>query len=184
MEIQLIADTNDEITRAWIAAISLIAAAILAAWVHYVWTKAKTISEFRQKWINNLRDELSVFIGLMSAPAPATPYEIARSLARIKLFLNYKEDEHIELLSMVEQLADVFNEYRKAREREVAGEQNAIVDVKHNSDKAGKLINELGNFGQQVLKAEWEETKAMKVFPKYFYLSYWFKRKKNSANGK
>lgn len=151
---------NENITLAIIAACAVIGAAFL----HYLWTKAKTIADFRQAWINDLRDELSRFIAMMVSPNDAqSPFDPMQSWSRLQLLLNPKEHNHIELMNLLERLKTAFSHYRHA-ELETKSESPALHLENPFIEEIAQLTREIGDLGQTILKDEWEVTKQMRLY--------------------
>jgi hypothetical protein len=132
-------------------------------------TKELKTSEFRQAWIDGLRDDLSKFFGAARAFARASQsvqlfgrnyqslplsfgaaqvgdfrYQAAESYSRVKLRLNPKEVEHIELLRLM----------RIAIER-----QNEMLSANTPVEPVITAIDHANDYAPQVLKREWERVK-------------------------
>ena len=141
------------------------------SFVGLVSSKEQKVSEFRQEWINGLRDDLSLFFS--SARALCRAMEEARSpnssdidiqnfkfekekigemrivaaeaFYRVKLRLNKNESEHKELLRLLETAIQTQNQLNK----------NKNVDYK----EAFEAINKASDYSQDILKSEWERVK-------------------------
>jgi len=147
---------------------SLIASAI--SFVNLTLTKEQKTSEFRQAWINALRDDLSVFFACARAFARATEekhksdkvsgsdkpfkissekisdirYQVAEVYSRVMLRLNPEESGHEELL----RLMDVAIE-----------KQNAALREKADSIETLKAIKIATDYSRPLLKKEWNRVK-------------------------
>lgn len=155
-----------------VAAIATIIAALATAAITFVsltLTKEQKTSEFRQAWIDALRQDLSLFFATARAFARATQehkfrgkskedapfaltaekisdlrYQIAEANYRIQLRLNLKEVEHRELLRLM-QVAIKKQQSMLAEE----GDTDAILQA----------IEVAADYAPQILKAEWERVK-------------------------
>jgi len=156
-----------------IAAIATLTASIIAATISFVnltLTKEQKTSEFRQKWIDSLREELSMFFGCARTFARATEekhklggayeneslfkisedkisdirYQVTEVFSRIKLRLNSDEPEHKELLRLLKRAID---------------EQNVALKEKTDATKTLKAIEVANDYAAPVLKAEWKRVK-------------------------
>ena len=147
---------------------SLIASAI--SFVNLTLTKEQKTSEFRQAWINALRDDLSVFFACARAFARATEeqhnadknsesdnlfkissekvsdirYQVAEVYSRVMLRLNPEDTEHEELL----RLMDVTIE-----------KQNVALREKENSVETMKAIKIATDYSRPLIKKEWIRVK-------------------------
>jgi hypothetical protein len=133
-------------------------------------TKELKTSEFRQAWIDGLRDDLSNFFGAarafaraaesvqvhgatyQSAPLSFDPkqvgefrYQAAEAFSRVKLRLNTKETEHVELLRLLRDALD--------QQNKMLAEKTSVLPVLTAIDAANE-------YAPQVLKREWERVKA------------------------
>ena len=155
-----------------VAIATLVAALITGAisFVNLTLTKEQKTSEFRQAWIDALREDLAQFLGAARAFARATEaihqfgpdykskavltitdekvshlrYQAAETFCRIQLRLNPTEPEHVELLRLL----------RRAIE-----EQNAMLANGGGIDATMKAIEVATAYAQPVLKKEWERVK-------------------------
>lgn len=156
-----------------IAAIATLTASLIAAAISFVnltLTKELKTSEFRQKWIDSLREELSIFFGCARTFARATEekhkygseyeakslfkisdqkisdirYQVTEVYSRIKLRLNPDEADHKELLRLLKRAID---------------EQNIALRDGANAEKTIEAINLANEFSVPVLKAEWNRVK-------------------------
>lgn len=157
-----------------IAAIATLVAALVAAAISFVTmtlTKELKTSEFRQSWIDGLREELAAFFGAARAFARAIEasrsaiattdgrvplgltaekvsdlrYQAGEMLSKIMLRLNPDEEEHIELLRLL---------------RRSIEEQNAML-ASGSPDAAPtlKAIELANEYARPVLKKEWKRVK-------------------------
>jgi hypothetical protein len=156
-----------------IAAIATLVAALIAAalsFVNLTLTKEQKTSEFRQAWIDALREDLAAFFAGARAFARAVEsvhlhgaeyknhvpllinedkisdirYQVAETHYRIKLRLNPKEVDHIELLRLIQRAVD---------------EQNRMLVEKTGSEATLRAIEIAAEYARPVLKAEWERVK-------------------------
>jgi hypothetical protein len=156
-----------------IIAIATIVAALIAGLISFVnltLSKEQKTSEFRQAWIDGLREDLSNYmsalravaraeeiaytppLGVRKTPFPANAEQvveqrqaISRFLYRIKLRLNPKEAEHIELLRLLGRALD---------------EHLKISATNPTSDKTVETIDLAADYATLVLKTEWERVKS------------------------
>ncbi|BBL74796.1 hypothetical protein MishRS11D_18940 [Methylomagnum ishizawai] len=163
---------NDLPVQSLTAIATLVAALITAAvsFVSLTLTKEQKTSEFRQAWIDALREELASFLAAARAFARAVEilntygpdykdktalrisdekvgdlrYQVAESLCKIQLRLNPNEPEHQELLRLL---------------RRAVSEQNAMVNNKTGVEETMKAIEIASEYAQPVLKKEWERVK-------------------------
>jgi len=156
-----------------IAAGAAIVAALVAgafSFVNLTLTKEQKISEFRQTWIDALREDLATFFATARAFARATQelhafgkgskdgapmaftedkisdlrYQIAETRYRIQLRLNPKEAEHIELLRLMQSAVD---------------RQQEMIAGAADTTKILESIETAAGYAPQVLKTEWERVK-------------------------
>jgi hypothetical protein len=163
---------NDLPVQSLTAIASLVAALITAAvsFVSLTLTKEQKTSDFRQAWIDGLREELANFLAAARAFARAIEivntfgpgykdktvlrisddkvgdlrYQAAESLCKIQLRLNPNEPEHQELLRLL---------------RRVISEQNAMLKNKTGIENTMQAIELASAHAQPVLKKEWERVK-------------------------
>lgn len=157
-----------------IAALATVVASLITAAVSFVTltlTKEQKTSEFRQVWIDGLREEIAGFLAAARAFARAAEilntygpdykekthlrisdekigdlrYQAAETLSKIQLRLNATEPEHIELLRLLRRAVD---------------EQNKMLKEKTSIDETMKAIEMATKYAQPVLKKEWERVKA------------------------
>ncbi|SIR68815.1 hypothetical protein [Pseudacidovorax sp. RU35E] len=148
---------------------SLIAAAV--AFVNLTLTKELKTSEFRQAWIDALREDLAKFLGAARAFARAAEvvhtfgpeykdkiplfirddkiselrYQAAETLSRIRLRLNPEEPEHEELLRLLVKAVRIQNE--------ALANGGSVQDALDAVDAAN-------DYARPVLKREWKRVKA------------------------
>ena len=156
-----------------LAAVATLVAALIAgavAFVNLTLTKELKTSEFRQAWIESLREDLAMFLGAARAFARAVEvlhkfgpeykdkaplligdekigelrYQAAETLSRIKLRLNPEEAEHEELLRLLVKAISIQNE-TLANGGDVATTLQAI-----------EAANE---YARPILKKEWKRVK-------------------------
>jgi hypothetical protein len=148
---------------------SLITATI--AFVNLTLTKELKTSEFRQAWINDLREDLSVFFACARAFARATEeqhkygesnseenafkissekvsdirYQVAEVYSRIMLRLNHEELEHEELLRLM---------------KVAISKQNEALANKSDSIETMKAIGVATDYSRPLIKKEWDRVKS------------------------
>ena len=163
---------NDLPIQSLTAIATLVAALITAAvsFVSLTLTKEQKTSDFRQAWIDALREELASFLAAARAFARSVEilntygpdykdktalrisdekigdlrYQAAESLCKIQLRLNPNEPEHQELLRLL---------------RRAVSEQNAMLINKTGIEETMKAIEMASEYAQPVLKKEWERVK-------------------------
>lgn len=156
-----------------LAAIATVVVALIAAafsFVNLTLNKEQKTSEFRQAWIDGLREDLAAFFAGVRAFARATEelksaasasrtaqplamtpekisdirYQAAERRYRIQLRLNLKEPEHKELLRLMQMAVD---------------EQNKFLADKSDVARTLQAIENAADYAPQILKAEWERVK-------------------------
>lgn len=156
-----------------IAAIATLVASLITGAISFVnltLTKEQKTSEFRQAWIDALREDISRFIAAARAFARAAEvlhtfgpdykekaallisdekigdlrYQAAEMLCRIKLRLNEGEKEHQELLRL-------FNR--------AVNEQNKMLAERTDVEATLKAIDIATEYARPILKKEWERVK-------------------------
>ena len=156
-----------------LTAIATLVAALITAAVSFVsltLTKEQKTSDFRQAWIDGLREELASFLAAARAFSRAIEvvntfgpdykektvlrisddkvgelrYQAAESLCKIQLRLNPNESEHRELLRLL---------------RRAISEQNAMLSNRTGIEETMKAIELASEYAQPVLKKEWERVK-------------------------
>lgn len=164
---------HTELPAQAIAAIATLVAALITGAISFVnltLNKEQKTSEFRQAWIDSLREDLAQFLGAARAFARAIEvlhkfgpdykskvpltiseekisdlrYQAAETFCRIQLRLNSKEPEHIELLRLLRRAID---------------EQNIMLASKGSIEPTMRAIDIATEYAQPVLKAEWDRVK-------------------------
>ena len=164
---------HPELPAQALAAVGTLVAALIAgaiAFVNLTLTKELKTSEFRQAWIDGLREDLAKFLGAARVFARAVEvvhafgpdykdkvpllisdekigelrYQAAEMLSKIKLRLNPDEPEHEELLRLLVKAVSIQNE-SLAQGGNVASTLQAI-----------EAANE---YARPVLKKEWRRVK-------------------------
>jgi hypothetical protein len=164
---------HTELPAGSIAAIATVIAALIAGAISFVnltLTKEQKTSEFRQAWIDALREDLATFFAstrtfsratqeqqiLEARGGPEAPfamskekigdlrYQVAETRYRIQLRLNPKEAEHTELLRLMT--------LALAKQQEVLNGAGA-------TDAALQAVENAAAYAPQILKAEWERVK-------------------------
>jgi hypothetical protein len=163
-----------EFSQVPLAPIATVVAALITAMISFVnltLSKEQKTSEFRQAWIDGLREELATFFS--SARALCRTMQEARSpnindedvkgfrfsneqvgkmridgadaLYRIKLRLNKNETEHNELLRLLNAAIEIQNR----------------INIEKGADysDALKAIENASSYSQEILKNEWERVK-------------------------
>jgi hypothetical protein len=157
-----------------IAAIATLVAALIAAAMSFVsltLNKEQKTSEFRQTWIDALREDLAVFFACARAFARVSEerhklgdeyaekslfkidekrvsdirYQISEVYSRIKLRLNPNEIEHEELLRLMQRSID---------------EQNKVLANRSDSSEVIQAIEVAIKYARPLIKAEWNRVKA------------------------
>ena len=158
-----------------LAPIATVVAALIAALISFVnltLGKEQKTSEFRQAWIDGLRIDLATYLSsaralcrtMQEARSPNTNdsdiqdfkfekakvseirIDAASALYRIKLRLNKKEAEHIELNRLIEAAVSIQND----------------INIKKGNDYDSALaaIERVSDHSQEILKTEWERVKS------------------------
>lgn len=149
-----------------VAAVATIVAALITGaitFVNLVLTKEQKTSEFRQSWIDGLRDDLASFVATarlfgrtlekarldddwitFNHKEADLRYKAAETLCKIKLRLNPNEEEHNELLRLLNQ---------------AIAEQNNMNIQKTDITTTIKAIDNATEYARPVLKNEWERVK-------------------------
>lgn len=116
------------------------------------------VTQFRQKWINDLRDSISLFIAkaemisVIDLDDNENYYrnftELAQTQHKILLLLNPLENDHKEIGKVLDEIRDLIHEE----------------DISDDSldEEMDKKINELIKISQAVLKREWNVVKSGK----------------------
>jgi hypothetical protein len=156
-----------------IIAIATIVAALISgtlSFVNLTLTKEQKTSEFRQAWIDSLREDLAAFFAAARAFARTAElaevlgteykdkamlpiseqkiselrHEVAETFYRIKLRLNPDEAEHIELLRLLQRAID---------------EQNKMLTERTSNANTLTAIELASDYARPVLKTEWRRVK-------------------------
>ncbi|MRX08541.1 hypothetical protein GJ697_11895 [Pseudoduganella sp. FT25W] len=164
---------SQEIPVQALAAIATLVAALIAGAISFVsltMTKEQKTSEFRQAWIDALREDLSTFFACARAFARATEerhilgpnykdqvsfpisdervsdirFQIAEVHYRIKLRLNSEEAEHKELMRLM--VGAIV-------------EQNKMIQQRGTSDATLKALELAADYASPILKKEWRRVK-------------------------
>jgi hypothetical protein len=143
----------------------------MIAFVNLTLSKEQKTSEFRQAWIDGLRNDLSVFLSsaralcrvMQEARSPHSSdadvacfkftneqvgkmrFEGAEALYRIKLRLNKNEAEHLELERLLTSATTIQNKIN--------------IDKGQDYSKALTAIELASSYSQEILKSEWERVK-------------------------
>lgn len=156
-----------------IAAIATLVASLIAGAISFVnltMTKEQKTSEFRQRWIDALRDDLATFFACARAFARTNEakhllgdeykekasfpisdqkisdirFQVAEVHYRIKLRLNSDEAEHKELIRLIGR---------------AVVEQNLMLEEKTNGVATLKAIELAADYAPPILKKEWQRVK-------------------------
>jgi hypothetical protein len=156
-----------------LTAIATVIAALIAAamsFVNLTLNKEQKTSEFRQAWIDGLRQDLAAFFACARAFARATQelkvfgkgskegaplamteqqigdirYQVAENRYRIQLRLNPSEAKHQELLSLMQVALDA---------------QNSMLAGEGDTSSILEAVEKAAALSTQVLKSEWERVK-------------------------
>lgn len=157
-----------------LAPIATVVAALitsLIAFINLTLSKEQKTSDFRQAWIDGLREDLAVFFSsarglcrvMQEARSPHSSdedvlnfrfsneqvgkmrVEAAEALYRIKLRLNPNEGEHVELIRLLDLVTSTQNQ----------------INIEKGLDYSEALIaiEEASSYSQEILKSEWERVK-------------------------
>lgn len=156
-------------TNVFLPAIATVAAALIAGGIsltNLILTKETKISEFRQAWIDALRDELAIFLTSTRAMARViqelrhvnrtqdtsisslqfTPdkitevrHSVASSHYKIKLRLNIEQPDHLKLLGLLESAIDAQVNYFKNVDANV---EDVLAAATKASDQAALVLKE------------------------------------------
>jgi hypothetical protein len=117
---------------------------------------SSSITQFRQKWIDNLRDAISLFAAKAEMIAMLEPDEDEQYIAhfkelsmmeyKIQLMLNLEEKDHEELITLVEDIRELIHD-------EESYEDDAFDEI------LDEGIAELLEVSAKVLKREWNVVK-------------------------
>lgn len=164
---------HTELPAQSIVAIATVIAALIAgalSFVNLTLTKEQKTSEFRQAWIDGLREDLASFFAAARAFARTTGltqvlgaeykekavlpiseskiselrHQAAETFYRIKLRLNPDEPEHVELLRLLD--------------RAIA-EQNKMLTEGSSNESTLAAIERASDYARPVLKTEWRRVK-------------------------
>jgi len=163
---------SDGFTVQMLAAVATFVASLIAgvfALVNLTLSKEQKVSEFRQAWIDALREDLSKFFSLLhflggaastastlgweemekrvpglASQRPILGAQAWELLIRIKLRLNMTEPAHVELLKLLTMAHH--------RSRAVGGDSTGILELE-------RMIEGASEYVRPVLKAEWEVVK-------------------------
>ena len=142
--------------------------AVFVSFVGLLISKEQKTSEFRQEWINTLREDISKFIGQTHSVRQLVninktseeknetsnnvllgSVEMRELQSKIELLINPKEEKHIELVQLIDDTIqklqahkDIF-EYKKTHQ---------------------ESIKKLTSLSQEILKEEWERVKKGEPF--------------------
>ncbi len=164
---------HGELPTASLAGMATIVAALIAGAISFVnltLTKEQKTSEFRQAWIDALREDLATFFATIrafsrahqelqlfgkdnkdDAPLAITGemvsnlrYQVAETKYRIQLRLNPKEKEHIELFRLMNVAMDT---------------QQRVIERKAETNETLLAVEAAASYAPDVLKKEWDRVK-------------------------
>ena len=104
------------------------------------------IAEFRETWLNDLRNELADLISYSldrGERAPEKSVAFNRSLAKVRLRLNEKEESTAELNDALDEILD-YHELAKNKD----------------DPRRGEAQSQLVQAGRKILKAEWDRLRS------------------------
>lgn len=156
-----------------IPVIGTVAAALVAGGIaraNLIASKETKISEFRQTWIDSLREDLAALFSntrtltravqefrahqpespdkfqIDQAKIPEVRHGVAETYHRIRLRLNQKQQDHKELLSLLSAMMAAQQTYMNNKDGDVA--------------EAIGAVERAAEYAEGVLKSEWETVKA------------------------
>lgn len=155
-----------------LAPIGVVSAALIAgslAFVGLITTKESKVSEFRQKWINDLRDEIAVFASCVDTLMEHIAKDNWRSMKDRSVMMQSKLG-HSELYNKVEQsrisIILRINESEKDKSQRVTNKLfvrkiNRISNTFERGDfvRTRELIKELVPLSKVILKHEWNRAR-------------------------
>lgn len=113
------------------------------------------VTQFRQKWIDNLRDAISIYIAkaemisMLDFDDDKTYFEHFKELSqmqyKIELMLNSSESDHADIVEIIGEIRDIIHD------------EDINEDELENN--LGELILELVEVSKRVLKREWSIVK-------------------------
>ena len=142
--------------------------AIIAVFVSFIGlliSKEQKTSEFRQAWINTIREDISKLIGQINSVSKLViinktsveeeksktsndvilgSVEMRELQSKIELLINPKEKEHIELIALIDNIIQELKDYDHIFEYQKKHENN---------------IKKLTTLSQDILKKEWDRVK-------------------------
>lgn len=141
----------------WISLIGTILIPIIIGFITYIIAKKQItntgITQFRQQWINSLRDTLSLFIARVEytiiqedkVKIKEAFREMVEAEYKAEMLLNPVEDDHNELVKKMREI------------RKMVYEDES--EVSKIDDKIDDEIDELLSISKRVLKREWNVVK-------------------------
>jgi len=139
--------------------------AVFVSFIGLLISKEQKTSEFRQAWINTLREDISKFIGQTNSVSKLViinktsekekkketssdvilgSVEMRELQSKIELLINPKEKEHIELIALIDNIIQELNDCNHIFEYQKIHENN---------------IKKLTSLSQGILKKEWDRVK-------------------------
>jgi hypothetical protein len=159
-------------------AVGLSIAALIAGWfslLSIILSKEKAISEFRQKWINGLRSEISALIAhamqiqgyiVLTKPFPKNGPPSQEDKDQLANFLEKTRDDHIGLNRASKLVKLRLNprdpEPESGEILEHLKELNRLFDAPRNPEFATQvdpITEQIADSAQRLLKKEWERVK-------------------------
>ena len=169
-----------EIPSAWIALLASTIAALIAgamSLASLITSKEQKVSEFRQQWIDGLREDLASWFGGARAMVRAhqeaqvlgvgATHAIAQSTVsdirynqgvkryRIQLRLHKGEVEHEELQRLMEKASARISKFLQSNYVE-----GSLLEWSEQANDALKVVDMGAKYSMDVLKVEWERVKA------------------------
>ena len=139
--------------------------AVFVSFIGLIISKEQKTSEFRQTWINTLRDDISKFIGRVDSVSKLVlinktsedkketstavilgSVEMREIQSKINLLINPKEDNHNKLVALLDTI---------------------IENIKSQADNKENITN-LTSLSQKILKEEWSRVKNGEPIFKFF----------------
>jgi hypothetical protein len=145
--------------------------AVFVSFIGLIISKEQKTSEFRQAWINTLRDDISRFIGQLDSTAKLVlinktsksedkeetssavikdSVKLREIKSKIELLINPREQKHIQLVSLLTE---------------------SIENIKK-LESNSSVVDRITNISQKILKEEWKRVKDGEPFFKFFRFAF------------
>ena len=154
------------------AGIVALTAALLAgliSLVNMLIAKDQKITEFRQKWIDDLRNDISLFVAKISFVADRTQDEFEKEKGEKKIFEINQLNIGLSILEAKEALEKIKLKLNPDEDDHKNLQENLSAMIKHMNDdetSGDKLGDSIDNFvaevniiSRKILKSEWERVK-------------------------